>query len=101
MLDVDQRCHSAAAQGFSRCKLAQPVFRNGRSSALGSPGTSAMKRCLVTFAISAILFAPVAHANDALEVKVRAYVPVFPSAASVTSRSMTPPRLTIRPCSTR
>jgi hypothetical protein len=36
-----------------------------------------MKRCLSTFAIATCLFAPVAHANDALEAKVRAYVPVF------------------------
>jgi hypothetical protein len=35
-----------------------------------------MKRCLATFAIATSLFAPVAHANDALEAKVRAYVPV-------------------------
>ena len=35
-----------------------------------------MKRCLAAFAIAASLFAPVAHANDALEAKVRAYVPV-------------------------
>ena len=35
-----------------------------------------MKRCLATFAIGTSLFAPVAHANDALEAKVRAYVPV-------------------------
>ena len=35
-----------------------------------------MKRCLAAFAITASLFAPVAHANDALEAKVRAYVPV-------------------------
>jgi len=35
-----------------------------------------MKRCLAVFAIIASLFAPVAHANDALEAKVRAYVPV-------------------------
>jgi hypothetical protein len=35
-----------------------------------------MKRCLATFAIAACLFAPVAQANDALEAKVRAYVPV-------------------------
>ena len=41
-----------------------------------------MKRCLAAFAISASLFAPVARANDALEAKVRAYVPVF-SLASV------------------
>ena len=38
--------------------------------------TSTMKRCLAAFAIAASLFAPVAHANDALEAKVRAYVPV-------------------------
>ena len=38
--------------------------------------TSTLKRCLVAFAIAAGLFAPVAHANDALEAKVRAYVPV-------------------------
>jgi hypothetical protein len=37
---------------------------------------SAMKRCLATFAIATSLFAPVAQANDALEAKVRAYVPV-------------------------
>jgi hypothetical protein len=37
---------------------------------------SPMKRCLAAFAIAASLFAPVAHANDALEAKVRAYVPV-------------------------
>ena len=36
-----------------------------------------MKRCLGTFVIAASLFAPVAHANDALEAKLRAYVPVF------------------------
>jgi len=35
-----------------------------------------MKRCLAACAIAASLFAPVAHANDALEAKVRAYVPV-------------------------
>ena len=35
-----------------------------------------MKRCLAALAIAASQFAPVAHANDALEVKVRAYVPV-------------------------
>jgi len=35
-----------------------------------------MKRCLAAFAIAANLFAPVAQANDALEAKVRAYVPV-------------------------
>jgi hypothetical protein len=37
---------------------------------------SPMKRCLATFAIATSLFAPVAQANDALEAKVRAYVPV-------------------------
>ena len=36
-----------------------------------------MKRFLATFVIAASLFAPVAHANDALEAKLRAYVPVF------------------------
>ena len=36
-----------------------------------------MKRCLAAFAIAASLFVPVAHANDALEAKLRAYVPVF------------------------
>ena len=36
-----------------------------------------MKRRLAAFAIAASLFAPVAHANDALEAKLRAYVPVF------------------------
>jgi hypothetical protein len=35
-----------------------------------------MKGCLAPFAIATSLFAPVAHANDALEAKVRAYVPV-------------------------
>ncbi len=35
-----------------------------------------MKRCPTAFAITASLFAPVAHANDALEAKVRTYVPV-------------------------
>ena len=35
-----------------------------------------MKCCLAAFAIAASLFAPVAHADDALEAKVRAYVPV-------------------------
>jgi hypothetical protein len=35
-----------------------------------------MKRCLAAFAVAASLFAPVTHANDALEAKVRAYVPV-------------------------
>jgi hypothetical protein len=36
-----------------------------------------MKRCLAAFAIAASLFASVAHADDALEAKLRAYVPVF------------------------
>ena len=35
-----------------------------------------MKRCLAAFAVAAGQLAPVAHANDALEAKVRAYVPV-------------------------
>ena len=35
-----------------------------------------MKCCLAAFAIAASLFAPLAHANDALEAKERAYVPV-------------------------
>ncbi|WP_065753094.1 hypothetical protein [Bradyrhizobium paxllaeri] len=35
-----------------------------------------MKRCLAAFAIAASLFAPVAHADDTLEAKMRAYVPV-------------------------
>jgi hypothetical protein len=35
-----------------------------------------MKRVLAAFAIAASLFAPVAHANDALEDRLRAYVPV-------------------------
>jgi hypothetical protein len=35
-----------------------------------------MKRCLPAFAIATSLFAPIAHANDALEAKVQAYVPV-------------------------
>jgi len=34
------------------------------------------KRCLAAFAIATSLFAAAAHANDALEAKVRAYVPV-------------------------
>ena len=37
---------------------------------------SPMKRCLAPFAIATSLFATVAHANDALDAKVRAYVPV-------------------------
>jgi hypothetical protein len=37
--------------------------------------TSKMERCVATFAIAASLFAPVAQANDALEAKVRTYVP--------------------------
>src|SRR5262245_44705318 len=36
-----------------------------------------MKRRFATFAIAAGLFAPVAYANDALEAKMRTYVPVF------------------------
>jgi hypothetical protein len=35
-----------------------------------------MERCLVAFAFAASLFALVAHADDVLEAKVRAYVPV-------------------------
>jgi hypothetical protein len=35
-----------------------------------------MKDCLATFVIATSLFAPVAQANDALEGKERAYVPV-------------------------
>src|SRR3954470_510841 len=37
---------------------------------------SPMKGCLAPFAIATSLFAPVAHANDALEAKVRAYAPI-------------------------
>lgn len=37
---------------------------------------SPIKRCPAPFAIATSLFAPVAHANDALEAKVRPYVPV-------------------------
>jgi hypothetical protein len=35
-----------------------------------------MERRLAAFAMSTILFAPAAHANDVLEAKLRAYVPV-------------------------
>src|SRR5215204_5043798 len=35
-----------------------------------------MKRCLAAFANATSLFVAAAHANDALEAKVRAYVPV-------------------------
>ena len=35
-----------------------------------------MRRCLAAFAIAASLFVPTARADDALEAKVRAYVPV-------------------------
>ena len=35
-----------------------------------------MKRCFAAFVLATSVFAPVAHANDALEAKVRAYVPV-------------------------
>src|SRR5260370_42480228 len=35
-----------------------------------------MKQCLAVFAIATSLFVAPAHANDALEAKVRAYVPV-------------------------
>src|SRR5689334_14170254 len=37
---------------------------------------SPMKRCLAAFAVTASQFAPVAQANDGLEAKMRAYVPV-------------------------
>src|SRR5258707_13168063 len=37
---------------------------------------SPMKHCLAVFAIATSLFVAPAHANDALEAKVRAYVPV-------------------------
>jgi hypothetical protein len=50
----------------------------------GDWAMSPMKRCLAAFAIATSLFAPVAHANDALEAKVRAYVPVV-SLAKVTT----------------
>jgi hypothetical protein len=61
-----------------------------------------MKRGLAIFAIAASLFAPVAQANDALEAKVRAYVPrSSPSPRYVTSGSMTPLRVTTAPCSKR
>ena len=75
-------------------QVAQPVFWAGRFAA-GSPRWCArqrsqprrhllfgdlehvtMRRCLAALTIAASLFAPVAHANDALEAKVRAYVPV-------------------------
>ena len=35
-----------------------------------------MKRCFAAFVLATSVFARVAHANDALEAKVRAYVPV-------------------------
>jgi len=46
---------------------------------------SPMKRCIVAIAILVSLFVPVAHANDALEAKVRAYAPVV-SLAKVTEQ---------------
>jgi hypothetical protein len=58
-----------------------------------------MKRCLAAFAIAASQFAPVAHADDALETKVRAYVPVFSLAKVCDFRIMTPPRMTTGPYS--
>ena len=39
--------------------------------------TTTMERCRAAFAIAPSLFVATAHANDALETKVRAYVPVF------------------------
>jgi hypothetical protein len=43
----------------------------------GDWGTTTMERCRVAFAIAPSLFVAAAYANDALETKVRAYVPVF------------------------
>jgi hypothetical protein len=60
-----------------------------------------MKRCLATFAIATSLFAPVAQANDVLEAKVRAYVPVVSLASVCDIRIMKPPRVTTAPCSKR
>ena len=95
--DPDQRCRSTAAQGIRAVSCSthflgwtlcgwvaalmcavghrDPNPAAAYCSVIWS--MSPMKRCLATFVIAASLFAPVAHANDALEAKLRAYVPVF------------------------
>ena len=94
--DLDQSHRSTAAQGIRAvsCSTRFPGWTlRGWVAALvcvvghrdPNPATascpviwsvSPMKRCLAAFAITASLFAPVARANDALEAKVRVYVPV-------------------------
>ena len=49
---------------------------NAVATAIAFGGATTMKRYLAAFAIAASVSAPVAHANDGLEAKLRAYVPV-------------------------
>jgi hypothetical protein len=77
--DPDQCRCSTAAQGIRAVSCSTRFLGwtlRDWVAALVIWSMSPMKRCLATFAIAASLFAPVAQANDALEAKVRAYVPV-------------------------
>lgn len=80
--DPNHRRGSAAAQGIRAVSCSTRSLRwtllrwaaAASCSVIG--GMSPIKRCPAPFAIATSLFAPVAHANDALEAKVRPYVPV-------------------------
>jgi hypothetical protein len=75
----DDHCQLACNRQRLVCPLGNTMkagVHRGRRLLFGDPGMSPMKRCLAAFAIAASPFAPVAHANDALEAKVRTYVPV-------------------------
>ena len=72
--DPDQDGHSTAVQGI-RVGLDAPRLGH-RAQAPPLVEYVNNERCLAAFAIAASPFAPAAHANDALEGKVRAYVPV-------------------------
>lgn len=80
-LDVDQR---PPLDGLDGSRAGSPRWCVRSATAIPTPAAccsviwsmSSMKRCLAAFASAVSLFAPVAHANDALEAKVRAYAPV-------------------------
>jgi len=70
----DDHCQLACNRQCLVCHLGKTMkagVRRGRRLLFGD------REHLAAFAITASLFVPVAHANDALEAKVRAYVPVF------------------------
>jgi hypothetical protein len=65
-----------ALRGWVATLMCVVDYRDPNPCCLVIWSMSPIKRCLAAFAIAASLFAPMARANDALEAKVRIYVPV-------------------------